>query len=87
MHLVFDVFVHQCDLVLFLCLSAEPLLHLTSVFVPVLLWLFPASEYVLRPKDVLNIKGDVSLESTLLLNSRLFPSDCPSLIVPGMFEL
>ena len=48
----FDVFVLQCEPVLFLSLPAEPLLHLTSVFVPVLLWLFTASEYVLRPFEV-----------------------------------
>lgn len=31
-----------------LCLPTEPLLHLTSVFVPVLLRLFPAGEYVVE---------------------------------------
>lgn len=72
---------------------AEPLLHLTSVFVPVLLRLFPASEYVLRPFEVQRCSEHERRQCPLnphvlvLLNARLFPSDCPSLTAPGVFEL
>ena len=42
----FDVFFsHQCEPVLFSVFPAEPLLHLTSVFVPVLLRLFYQTVY------------------------------------------
>lgn len=52
---------------LFRCLP-EPLLHLTSVFVPVLLWLLPASEYCPEALWVSKMfrtwKEAVSLKST-----------------------
>lgn len=88
MHLMlFDVPVHHREPVLFLHLPAEPLLHLTSVFVPVLLWLLPASEYVLRPFEVQRYSEHERRKCPLNPLLLLFPSDCPSVSVPGMFEL
>lgn len=94
MHLMFFVvFAHQCEPVLFLCLPAEPLLHFTSVFVPVLLRLFSASEYVLRSFEVQRCSEHERRQCPLnplhlvLLNAGLFPSVCPSLTALGMSEL
>lgn len=62
----FDVLVNQSECVL--SLPAEPLLHFTSVLVPVLLWLLPASEYVLGPSELQRCseheRGQCPLEST-----------------------
>lgn len=75
-------------------LPTEPLLHLTSVFIPVLLWLFSASELCPQASSVMfthvvNIKG-ISVFFFFFLPTLFCPLEyqtlspgCPCLIAPG----
>lgn len=71
-------------------LPTEPLLHLTSVFIPVLLWLFSASE--LCPQASCNVhtccehKRNQCLffyQHCFVLEYQTLSSGCPCLIAPG----
>lgn len=76
-------------------LPTEPLLHLTSVFIPILLWLFSASELCSRAfcnvhiLYVVNIKGIGVFLSTVFcpVEYQTLSPGFPLPFCPGLFEL